>query len=208
MSHLFKTRSRGFTLIELLVSLGIMGVILSVIALNQRTYTEAALLTNTADELGLSMSEAQAYGVAVKERAAGSADFNAAFGVSLSILESGSTGAYLLFTDRNGNQYYDGSWECTTGGASECIERVNLRGGNYIDSFCILRTAGGDICNNVSRVDVSFRRPEPEAELKFFNSGGSDYAPANIKGASITIKSPSGLVKTVIVYNSGQISVQ
>ncbi len=208
MSHFFKIKFRGFTLVELMVSLGIMAVILSVVMLNQRNYTEAASLSNAADTLGLAVSEAQAYGVAVRERVLGSADFHAAFGITLSLLDSGSNSAYLLFTDRNGNEYYDGSWTCPAGETSECVERVDFSGGNYIESFCILRTSGGDLCNNVSRVDVSFRRPETDANLKFFNNGGSEYAPANIQGAKITLKSPGGLTKTVFVYNSGQVSVQ
>lgn len=208
MSHSSKHHSRGFTLIELLISISIMTIIVTVIMLNQRNYTDVAILRNTADVLGITLSEAQAYGIAVREREIGSADFASAYGISLTLLESGAQTGYIFFADRNNNLVYDNGWSCPADGSSECKEKIIFPGGAYVESFCILRSSGGDICNNVSRVDISFRRPEPEARLKFFNNGGNEYTPANINGAQIILRSPSGLTRQVKIYTTGQISVQ
>ena len=204
MSHFFKNKS-GFSLIELLVSLGIMGVLLTVIMFNQKSYTEAVLLANIADELSLSVVQAQTYGLAVKERATGSADFTSGYGVSLSFLEEGGEGGYIFFYDQNNTQYYDGGWPC---GVAECLERKEFSGGNYIDNFCIVRTQGADQCGTVARVDISFRRPNPDARIFFFNASGNSYYPQNLKGVKIMLESPGGLSKTVTIYTTGQISVQ
>jgi Tfp pilus assembly protein FimT len=203
-----KKMSQGFSLMELLVSIGIMVAILTVVVSSQRGYTESSTLLNLADEIGITISQAQAYGIAVKELSPGTADFNAAYGLSFNILSSGANSAYLFFADRNTTDHYDGPWNCPAGGGSECVERVDFTRGNYIDSFCVVRTSGPDQCGTVNRVDITFRRPETAARIKLFNSSGQEYDPPNDKGIRIVLKSPSGLTRSVTVYNTGQISVQ
>ncbi|MBI2087083.1 MAG: prepilin-type N-terminal cleavage/methylation domain-containing protein [Candidatus Zambryskibacteria bacterium] len=199
--------SRGFTILELLVSIGIVAVILTVVVSNQSTYTENAALSNLADEISLTISQAQAYGIGVKEFSPGTSEFSASYGLAFSLLGSGSSGAYLTFADRNGNGIYDGSWACPVGGSSECIEKVNISRGNYINSLCIVRSSGGDLCN-VGRIDVSFVRPDTKARLVFFDTGGGSINPSGAIGAKIVLKSPGGASsKSVNVYNTGQVSV-
>jgi len=195
----------GFTLVEVLVTLGIMGVILSVILFNQRSYTEAATLLRVADELSLSIAQAQVYGLAVRESVSGSADFDSGFGVSLSFLESGGENGYIFFTDLNNSQYFDGGWPC---GVPECAQKVEFPMGIRIESFCVVRTAGSDQCNNVSRADISFRRPVPDARIFLYNNGGSSYYPPHLKGVRIVLRSPSGHTRSVTAYTTGQVSVQ
>ncbi len=200
--------SRGFTILELLVSIGIVVAILTVVVSNQSKYTEGAALSNLADEIGLTISQAQAYGIGVREFSPGSNDFSASYGLTFSLLGSGSNSAYLSFADRNGNKIYDGNWSCPVGGVSECLEKINISRGNYIESVCVVRTSGSDQCTEASRVDMSFLRPNTETQLTFFNNGGNVFSPANLKGVRIVLKSPSGLTRSVIVYQTGQVSVQ
>ena len=207
MSPYFKN-SPGFTLIELIISIGIVSIILAVVVSNQATYIDGVILSNLADEIGLTISQAQAYGIGVKEFSPGSSDFTASYGLTLSLLGSGSASAYLSFADRNGNKFYDGNWSCPTGGISECLNKVNISRGNYIDSVCVVRTSGADQCNTARRVDVSFLRPDTEAQLIFFNNIGQIFNPSNMKGVKIVLKSPGGSTRSVIVYKTGQVSVQ
>lgn len=190
------------------MSLAIVATIVTVILLNQSTYTEAASLANLADEVAASFAEAQAYGIAVKERAPGSADFSASYGISLSLLSPGETTAYIAFTDRNGNEIYDGTWACETGGTNECLVKTLMTRGNYLYQICAIRSSGTDLCSNIERVDASFERPEAAARVNLFNNGGQNYSPANLVGAKIYFRSPSGLTRTVSIYESGQVSVQ
>lgn len=206
MSHC--SRKRGFTLIELLVSLTIMLVILTVVILNQSTYTERAALINLADEIGSTVSQAQVYGIAVRELSAGSENFSSSYGLAFSLLGSGSNSAYLFFADRNGDTFYNGDWTCPLGGSSECLEKTDMQRGNYIESICAVRSSGGDECSTAKRVDITFLRPHTEAQIVFFNSEGQRWSPPNTLGVKINLKSPSGLAKYVAVYESGQISVQ
>src|SRR3989344_1854050 len=206
MSHYFRN-NRAFTLIELLVTITIVTVILTIVVLNQSTYTDTAALSNLADEIGLTVSQAQAYGIGVKEFSPGTSNFSASYGLTFSLLSTGSNKAYLSFADRDGNYIYGGDWSCPVGGASECLSKSDISRGNYIESICIVRTAGADLCD-VGRADIVFARPSTEDQTVFFNNGGQQYSPANIKGARIVLKSPHGSTRSVVVYETGQISVQ
>lgn len=213
MSLYFK--NKGFTLIELLVSIGIMLTILTVIIFNQKSYNEVVSLSNLVDNVALSLSQAQAYGIAIREREVGSSDFSSPYGVAFNIYYNqgsqynGSPTSYIFFSDRNGDGYYNSLWPCPLGGTSECLEKVEISGGNRIDSFCWVKVNGTDQCSSISRADITFKRPNPEARIRLFNSGGGDFETSNnMKGVRIIFKSPSGLTRSIVVYTSGQISAQ
>lgn len=190
------------------MSLAIVASLVSVILLNQNRYADGAALLNVADELSLSITQAQAYGIGVRQFSPGTAEFSVAYGVTASLLASGSNAAFLSFADRNSNRAYDGTWDCTTGGANECVSKKDLTRGIYISEICAVRSSGGNECANIGRVDVTFRRPETDAVITFYNTAGSLYVPTNLLGAQITLRTPSNLTRSVTVYVSGQISVQ
>lgn len=193
---------------EMLATLGIASVILSVVISSQSKYLSNSSLYNLADEIGLTISQAQSYGIAVKEVTPGSSDFTASFGLTVSLLETGSDTAYIFFADKNANQAYDGDWTCPSGEESECIEKTDMSRGNYVDSICIVRTNGADQCNSASRVDVTFTRPSTDAQVSLYNSNGQLFTPPNLKGVKIVLMSPDGGSRDVTVFLNGQVSVQ
>lgn len=206
MLYKFRDR-RGFSLIEFLVSISIVTIILTVVISNQSTYTSGIALTNLADEVASSLSQAQSYGVGVREVIVGSSEFSAAYGLTFSKLPSGSETAYLSFADRNSNRFYDNDWSCAIGGSSECLAKNIISRGNYIFDLCATRSNGGDQCN-MGRIDITFTRPKTEAQLTFFNNGGNQVNPPNVTGAKIIFKSPNGATKSTTVYTTGQITAQ
>jgi len=197
-----------------MVSIAIATIILTVIVFNQSTYTEGTALTNLADEIGSTVSQAQAYGIGVKEFSTGTTEFDASYGLAFSLLSSGSNSAYIYFADRDPagpslpNKIYDGEWTCPIGGASECLRRIDIPRGNYIADICVLRYSNPDQCNVAWRVDISFARPSTQAQIQFFNPSGTPFDPGNVKGARIELGSPGGLTRSVTVYSTGQVSVQ
>lgn len=203
MSHYFKN-NQGFTLIELLVSISIVAVILAVVLNNQSTYTDKAALTGLADEISLAVSQAQIYSIGVREPTAG-VGFSSSFGitVSLSASPNGSNSSYIYFTDTDRDLVYDGNWTTCSG---ECLSRTNITRGNLIEDLCIVLISGSDDCTTtINRVDVSFIRPNTEAQIFF------DGVPLNLntmKGAKIKLLSPGGYRRSVSVFSTGQISVQ
>ncbi|MEK7147699.1 MAG: prepilin-type N-terminal cleavage/methylation domain-containing protein [Patescibacteria group bacterium] len=208
MSRYFNKNQKGFSLVELLVSLGIMVTILSVVISSQSTYTDTQSINNLADEISLTLSQSQAYGTAVKEFSPGSANFSGAYGMSLSLLSSGSNKDYIFFADLNGNNIYDGDWNCQMGAGFECLEKVTTVRGNYIDSFCILRSGGlGEMCDVAKRVDIDYVRPNTSAQINFFDNGGQSLSVPNTNGVKIILKTPQGKSRSVLAYINGQISV-
>ncbi len=205
----------GFSLVELLVSISIVALIMTVVISNQANYTDRANLTNLADEIGLSISQAQAYGVSTKEFPTNPGEFNASYGLTFSLLgnPAGSSLAYLYFADRGNpsNKRYDdgGNWiTCTPGGASECLQKTNISGGNDIQSLCMIINLLADDCTTPRRIDISFDRPNTEAQIIFFNNLGNTYTNSAMIGARIILRSASGLTKSVLVYKTGQVSIQ
>jgi prepilin-type N-terminal cleavage/methylation domain-containing protein len=200
----------GFTLPEMLISLAIIGVILSIVLTNQAAYTEGASLSNLAQSISLSISEAQVYGVSVREVSPGSGEFSSAYGMEFRLPGAGgSDDSYILFADRNLDQVYGSGWACPTGGSSECMEKTEITGGNFIDSLCVVHTNDTEDCD-IGRLSITFVRPDTRARLVFFNSSGGVISPLSIKGARIKVRAapPSELTKEISVYTTGYISTQ
>lgn len=205
----YKHSEDGFTLVELMVSISIMITISALVLLNQTKYTEGIALNQVADEIGLNLRQAQIYGVAVKEFSAGSNNFSASYGIEFDITSRGSKAEYVSFGDRDPkNGIYDGAWSCPTGGTSECISKTNIRVGNEIEALCQILINGTEDCT-VTRVAVTFVRPETSAGMKFYNTGGFNVTDVNYKGVHVKLKSLTGPERRSIkVYTTGQISVQ
>lgn len=197
--------SKGFTITELLVSIGIISILFTAIVGSQSSYTEGIALSNLADDISLSISQAQSYGSGVREAAPG--DFSRAYGLSFSLLSSGSPLAYIYFVDRNGNKIYDGDWLCPESSGSECVTKTDILRGNQISGLCVVRIGDSDICD-ISRIDISFSRPKTEPQLTFFDSSGQSVSIANTIGAKIMLSSLSNATSSVTAYQTGQITVQ
>lgn len=203
---------KGFTLVELVVSMGIIVAMISVVLSNQATYTSSASLNNVADEIYLTLRQAQTYGVGVKEFSPGTAEFGVSYGISFNKTSSGSDDAYIFFGDRGvQNGRYDSGWDCPTGGASECIAKILLTQGIRINEICRVRNNPNNPyqCNNIGRIDITFTRPSTMAQIVFFNSAGNPIEDdPEFIGARIGVLSPQGLTRSVIIYYNGQISVR
>ncbi len=198
----------GFTLIELLVSVSIIGLITTVVVFNQGDLSDQISLSNVVNDLDLQIREAQTYGISVRERTPSSNDFNISYGVDFNILgiNSPTNVAYYSFADSGSkNGYFDTFGTCTTGG--ECVIRNNISRGNTISQLCVVTSTGTETCG-LGRLAISFTRPNPVARIVFFNSSGSPVTYSNHRGARVQMTSPKGKVKSIIVYTTGQVSVQ
>jgi hypothetical protein len=194
------------------VSLGIMAAILTIILPNQSTYTSTAVLNNAADEIYLSLREAQVYGTGVREFAPGTTEFDISYGLSFNLTSSGSNDAYIFFADRGiKNLRYDSGWNCPLGDTSECLSKTLFKRGIYINEICRVRNNPNNPyqCNNIGRIDISFARPNPRSQIVFFNTNGNPLEDdPDFIGARISIQSPLGVLRSIIIYYNGQISVQ
>ena len=170
----------------------------SVVLAGNSRFGSVIVLQNLAHDIGLSVRQAQVYGIAVRRYDNPSAPgapgvFTHSYGMHFSPGTS-----YELFADVNGN----GIWE-----PGETVDPITLRGGYAITDICAPSTTCG-----VSRVDIVFRRPEPDACI---STGGTITYDLNgvctaaaVQRAIITIASPRGDQAEVLIDASGQISVR
>jgi prepilin-type N-terminal cleavage/methylation domain-containing protein len=195
-------QTKGFTIFELMVSVTIMVIISTMIAGNQSTYSSGAALKNIANDLALSLRQAQIYGISVREFSPGSNTFNVGYGVSFNTnsVPNGDTGSYVFFADRDKDGNYDNDSACAALPGTECLDKVVFGSGNYLSDLCTLDLNNNNVCNT-GQLDITFVRPAIEARIIMNGT-------QNNRGACIEISSKDGKVNSVLVYNTGQVSVR
>ena len=180
----------GFSLIELLVVTAIFVILSGVVLANNSRFGNRIVLQNLAHDIALSIREAQIYGIAVKRY--GVDQFNTGFGMHFA---PGS--GYELFADVNKN----GIWD-----AGETVKATSIAAGYQISDIC----APDSTCG-ATRLDVLFRRPEPDACISTNGTvtlNDQQICMSSLTRATITITSNRDDRATIVVESSGQISVQ
>lgn len=182
-------RKRGFTLVELMVTISIAVLITAMLFANFRHFREVLSLKRAAQEIALSLRQAQVYGTSVREFGEGSGKFPG-YGVRFKIA---SPDSYILFADVNANNSYDGDLEK--------VKTFSIGTNDRISDLCLnAKTSPPGNCS-LSQLDVIFLRPNPTIILT--NDGYTLFS-----DAEITITSPKGGQKTVTIWSTGQISVE
>lgn len=180
----------------------------SVVLFNYNRFNESTLLSSVAYDLSLTIRQAQVYGVASKQSQSGSdiittdtvANNKFKLGYGVHIDKSSAQGTYpvSLFIDTNGNKIYDpGSFGDTE------LKSYKFQRGLKIKEICV-KSGDTETCG-LSSVDVTFIRPDPEATIK--SSSINDV----ISEAKVTLQNAddvNSLTKSVVIYSTGQISVQ
>lgn len=188
-----KLKIAGFTLVELMVVIALITVFASVFLLGRNKYSERLNLKTQAYTLASLVRQAQSYSLGVR---ADSGNFGISYGVSI----GRSAPTYItLFADRNKNGLYDSA-------SGEAVDSYNMSDGTIISNLCGL-TGGGENCSNIDRIEVTFNRPNPTAEVKLLNNAGNPVPSRNPPG-KIYMQSPSGEGIVVSIDSTGQVSIQ
>ena len=201
--------TRAFTLIELLVSIAIFTLMTALVVAKYGAFNQSVLLTNLAYEVALTLRTAQTYGSSVKnsDPNAPTPAFNHAYGVHFdtdtgadAVLSNGNNNnnEIVFFADINGND--DGVYS----NDSEAISAYAIKRGAVISGVCV-----GVGCTPVTgshHLDVTFKRPDPRANICYDALAGSPCATSPY--AEITIKGTDGSLRVVSVRENGQISVK
>lgn len=189
--------SRGFTLIEMLVVIGVMVLVSGLILANNNRFGGVVLLQNLAYDIALSIRQAQVYGIAVQRF---NSSFGSAYGMHFQV-DAGEESTYVLFADALApeNGYYD----CPNPGTTNCelVQSTTIATGYRIAQLCATPPNGAENCS-ITSLDVTFKRPEPDAYIRSSAGGGIN------ESGEIYVMSPRGDVKVISVHANGQISVQ
>lgn len=202
--------NRGFTLVELLVSLAIFVAMTSVIVTKFGAFNQSTLLTDTAYDIALVVRLAQSYGLSVKSAVAGSSNFSYPYGLDFNRGTAASCGGatsdpatLVLFADSSPAGAPDGM--CGVSDAS--VSTYLIIRGAVVSALCV--GSDPDQChqpdNSVSRLNVSFQRPNPEAVICGSNGGEPT---CNYAYAEATIQGTDQGTRTIVMRQNGQISVQ
>lgn len=182
------SKKSGFTMVELAVTMSIFAVLTSVVLANYRTFSNNADFLNVADNIALSLREAQIYGVGSKGASSGCGAPPSAFNCAYGVVFNTEDDFYRIFIDTNEDSAYTS--------ADQILETTHLPSGSRItDVSCSpLGTCSG--------VAVLFKRPNPDAVIR--NTTSSD--PKEYDAASITVANTTK-TSVVSISRAGQISV-
>ena len=186
-----------------------------VVLVKSSQFNGSILLRGLASQIGLSLREAQLYGVSTKQTSSGS--FNAAYGVRFDVSTLAVPGgSYTLFADTNSNGIYDAG--------DLDVESFKLPNGFTISSICVgssgsyncsgLCPASLSSCvanrNIIRKLDVSFMRPNPNAIFKVRNPGGSVVLTGSTD-VTLVVSPPANSTvspRTVSIFLTGLISIK
>lgn len=196
--------NRGFTLIELIVSVTIIVLITTVALVQQNRFNDTLALTNLAYEVGLSVRQAQVFGISVREfegsaRVGATEDF--LYGVHFEYDPANRT-EYKLYADLNDDQQFTSD--------VEIVETTSITRGNYIDRFCGIRnntatcSTGVDTVGPLRELSIQFRRPNPDAVIVGSSGSGIDV----YESAVIVLRSQTDSTRCVRVRPTGQVSIE
>lgn len=196
---------RGFTLVEMIVVVGIITLISGLVLVNNNSFSGNVILQNLAYDIALSVRQAQVYGISVQR-------FNGIFGSAYGMhfqVDSSNASTYALFADAL--DPVNGLYDCPSPGTASCelVQSTTVGQGYRISSVCVTSAGGTQQCG--SRLDVTFKRPEPDACIAINGESPLNAAGACTGGAAsarIVVTSPQGKTKSVVVDVNGQISVE
>ncbi|MDP3988755.1 MAG: type II secretion system protein [bacterium] len=199
-------QTAGFTLLELVVSIAIFTILTTVVLINYPLFGDQLGVDLRSQDIALLARQAQVFALGVRGSTFSQApDFErGVFGLYITDQENT---AIRFFADRDsrgsaGYRLYNDTPDCGLEG-SECVEKFALTRGYYISDVCVKPGSSSKICN-VSELDISYARPLPEARI---NTNGLEQPVYSY--ADIVIRSPrTGVAKKVVIYSSGQITVQ
>lgn len=184
------SQKRGFTLVELLVVMGILVIVSTLMLSNNSRFGGVVFLENLAYDVALSLRKAQVYGIAV--RRFGSDEFNVAYGIRFSMSDAST---YVLFADANNNGVFNLD-------ESESLETSEMQQGYHLKDICVTPLSGTEDCS-IDTLDITFKRPEPDAYIRADDDELSLY-----EKAEIILESPRLDEISVVVEVTGQIAVE
>ncbi len=185
---------RGFTLIELVITFGILVTIATLLLADYPRFVARVNLTRDAQEIALNVRQAQAFALAVRGFDTGAGTVFEAWGVNFDI--SVSDKEYALFVDYNpANSDYDPPLELA--------QTFQIGAGTRIVDLCAeQKTSPPGTCNlqGLERLDITYRRPNPTTTLK---GNRTEY-----QDLEIVIEGREGARKTIVVWRSGQVTIE
>ena len=189
MKNIFKTNQSGFTVLELLVSIGIFAFMTALLVARYGTFNQGVLLNNLAYDIALTIRNAQSYGLNVKSANRSTNEFLYPYGVSFD-KATGSNTFFIFYADKVADGVYVPADDIL-------LSKTNMRNG-----FKITDLYRDSPPVSVNKLDVTYKRPDPNAIIKVNGASGNTYSIARIK-----VSATDGSYRNIDISSVGQISV-
>lgn len=215
----------GVTLIEMIVVVAIIAAVSSVIIFNYSDFSTNVSVRNLAQEVALSIRKAQTYATSARPIEGLSGVDSGSFpGYGISFATGDTVTPpdqmtpgprqFILFAEtRGGNENsYDKGMQCGNPvDGDECLESFGITTADRITSICGSPNTSRANCYTNAQVDITFRRPSPDAVICMSALGGGSlptFESCSVPYVVINLESAKGLKRAVMVWTTGQISVQ
>jgi len=213
-------KSKAFTLIELMIVIALMTIITSVTLANYNGMNKNIELQNTAYNLALSIREAQVYGINklladttnLPTGVDGFTDQNFyPYGVHFDLTDDNTRQKVIIFSDKldmagssiagGDRKFYD---DCLGTTPIECERIIQFGLGNHISNIRVKGSVGGWTTFNDKKLNILFKRPNPDAIIVSKNNVNKKYSYVDIE-----VSSKNGLHKACIeIGTAGDISLK
>lgn len=194
-------KNKGFSLIEFIVILTIFAIMTSVSLFNYNGHQSVIEQSNIADDVALSIRQAQVYGISATDRSFGGSEDSGDFDAGSYLDTAGSSEAVNIINDKSVRGF---SVDLDTGemvlfedNRSRRNKIYNPGSGTYddriidkraiktnrvaFDRVVLCDSAGDCSSRNTGIVDIAFERPYPDAIISYRERIGSGTAPSFAK---------------------------
>jgi prepilin-type N-terminal cleavage/methylation domain-containing protein len=178
--------NKGFTLLEMAISVGIILIISALILADFPYFFRRLELSRTAQAIAFSFREAEANALAVREFGSG---IFPAYGLHF---ENPPAKSYILFADVNGDRAYNAP--------AELADTFFIQNLPSIVQICAGAKSSPPGDCSINKLDVVFVRPNPDIIISADEAQFTD--------AEIIIKLPDGTERRIVVWQTGQISIE
>ena len=208
--------NRGFTLIEMIIVVAMIAIIAAISISQFVKNKQNSTVQNIAEELALNIRRAQSLALAVQPTGTGLGSFQNGYGIYLDLNKSNSYDLFVDFESTPGTGGWDHAYKNNTTGCGspsitnhECLEKISFTSADFIESLELCNTTCTTL-DSSNPLAITFLRPNLDAYFcttSYSNGGCSSSTPAGY--VKINVSSPSNeKVKTVLVWSTGQISIE
>lgn len=199
MNIKIKNFCKGFTILELVISIAIFAIMSALLLARYGTFNQGILLDNLAYDIALTIRNAQSYGLNVRSSSRTANLFDKPYGVHFDINDPTH---FIFFVDTGGYGVYNPNIDLDNdGNPDQILSKTTITRGSKISALCVNSCSAG---TPVTSVDITFKRPDPNAIIKI--NGRTDIYNSD---TDITIMAVDGqTIKRITVRSTGQVTVE
>lgn len=189
-------KNKGFTLVELMVVVGIIAVISALSIFNSSQLNSSVLLSNTIYEVSLIVRDAQVAGLGAKVISAGGTGFATTSNQGV-YFDTTNPEQIIFFADLDNSNSYTGSDEQSQ------VYDIEKRAGKIL-KICKIDYTGGCTSEDVNKLNIIFKRPNPEA---YFYPQGDLSLFGHVGNVGINMGFENGECRSLTIYKTGAVQI-